>query len=307
MIASNFVSCYRCAGEGSDRSCGSVSGAGFWADHQASSKQSRSQKLEAQVLYSLIDFFLIYTAVTFIIQSRGLVLVAGMREAGESEADGCKMEEKTEWSSVNLTASSWVGEKEGCDTCKQMKHRNDENRSAGRSLDCCSSKLLEFNHVCVWAVTAGCNAPVRHHRSPPGPGSVHGLPQTKLLQTDHRPPPQCKVLCCLSHNFRLSLGIFITYKTCRDILMKTKMTANVLITWKTKHPPPKKNQNKKQWKIKVWEQYCTESYKTPRLCPQWENSVQQKTTQGYSVSDLKWLLMYKGENYHFLRPSHPQT
>lgn len=243
MIASNFVSCYRCAGEGSDRSCGSVSGAGFWADHHASSKQSRSQKLEARVLYSLIDFFLIYTAVTFIIQSRVLDLVAGMREAGELEADGCEMEEKTEWSRVNLTASSSAGEKEGCDTCKQMKHRNDENRSEGRSLDCCSSKLLEFNHVWVWAVTAGCNAPLRHHRSPLGPGSVQGLPlpNSRKLITDH--PLNVK---CFAVSAKISDYLWEYLSPIRPVetfWWKQKWLQMCWSHGKPNTPPPKKTKN----------------------------------------------------------------
>lgn len=143
-------------------------------------------------------------------------------------------------SEVNLTASSSAGGKEGCDTCKQMKHRNDENRSAGRSRDCCSSKLPEFNHVWVWAFTAGCSAPVRHHRSPLGPGSIQGLPQPNScrLITDHPLNVKCFAVSAIISDYLWE--IFITYKTCWDILMKTKMTANVLITWKTKPPPQKK-------------------------------------------------------------------
>lgn len=121
-----------------------------------------------------------------------------------------------------------------------MKHRNDENRSAGRSRDCCSSKLPEFNHVWVWAFTAGCSAPVRHHRSPLGPGSIQGLPQPNScrLITDHPLNVKCFAVSATISDYLWE--IFITYKTCWDILMKTKMTANVLITWKTKPPPPKK-------------------------------------------------------------------
>lgn len=193
-------------------------------------------------------------------------LVAGMREAGE--LDGCEMEEKTEWSSVNLTASSTAGEKEGCDTCKQMKHRNDGNRSAGMSLDCCSSKLLEFNHVWVWAVTAGCNTPVCHHRSPLGPGSVQGLPQPNScrLITDH--PLNVK---CFAVSATISDYLWEYLSPIRPVETFWWKQKWLLMCWshgKPTPPPPKKN-NKKQWKIKVWEQYCTESYKTPRLCPQW--------------------------------------
>lgn len=174
MIASNFVSCYRCAGEGSDRRCGSVSGAGFWVDHQASSKQSRSQKLEARVLYSLIDFFSdLYCSHIYNTEPR--VGSSGWDEGGRGVGGGWLWDRGKD-QVKQCKSSSSAGEKEGCDTWKQMKHRNDDNRSVGRSLDCCSAKLLEFNHVWVWDVTAGCNTPMRHHRSPLGQGPYRVSP-----------------------------------------------------------------------------------------------------------------------------------
>lgn len=228
MIASNFVSCYRCADEESDLSWGIFGwwwgvggGAGFWAGHRVPSKQSRSQKLEARVLYSLI-YFSFFFFFWFILQShlkyRAEGGSSGLDDGGQGVGGGWgEMEEQTEWSSGNWTVSS-AGEKERLDACKKIKKkkpRNSANKSASRSVDYCSSKLLQtdvdYSGFRVWALWPSQLA-VIHLCATRGPqwASVRsGPPKNIFLQTDHRPPPQCKVLCCLSRNFRSSLGIFI--------------------------------------------------------------------------------------------------
>lgn len=77
MITGKFVSCYSCAGEGSDLNHGSVWGgrgrggrAGFLSQLSCVVQAEPVPGLEARVLYSLI-IFQNYTAITFKIQSWG--------------------------------------------------------------------------------------------------------------------------------------------------------------------------------------------------------------------------------------------
>lgn len=74
MITGKFVSCYSCAGEGSDLSHRSVWGergrAGFLSRLSRVVQAEPVPELEARVLYSLI-IFQNYTAITFKIQSWG--------------------------------------------------------------------------------------------------------------------------------------------------------------------------------------------------------------------------------------------
>lgn len=91
MIASNFVSCYRCAGEGSDLSCscffGGVGGRGmigegrgcrcWFLSRPSGAVQAEPEPEIGSASFIFFDifllFFLIYTAVTFKIQSRGWI------------------------------------------------------------------------------------------------------------------------------------------------------------------------------------------------------------------------------------------
>lgn len=76
MIASNFVSCYRCAGEGSDLSCAIFGwGGGVGLSRPSGAFQAEPEPAigSASFIFFDIFFFLIYTAVTFKIQSRGWI------------------------------------------------------------------------------------------------------------------------------------------------------------------------------------------------------------------------------------------
>lgn len=107
MITGNFVSCYSCAGEGSDLNHGSVwrgrGGMGCWFPSQLSCaiQAEPVPELEAQVLYSLI-IFQNYTAITFKNTELGVDLVAGMGEARDfwgrwGEGMGCCRVEEGFW------------------------------------------------------------------------------------------------------------------------------------------------------------------------------------------------------------------
>lgn len=83
MITGRFVSCYSCAGEGSDLNHGSAGGERdmlvFLSRLSRDVQAEPVPDLEARVLYSLI-IFQNYTAVTLKYRA-GVDLVAGMGEA----------------------------------------------------------------------------------------------------------------------------------------------------------------------------------------------------------------------------------
>lgn len=115
MITGKFVSCYSCAGEGSDQNYWSVRGvdrgrAGFQVKYLVLSKQSRQvPELEAQVLYSLI-IFQNYTAVTFKIQSWGGFSGedGGGHRFGADEVTGWMVEEEFWEASTQIWVASTI-------------------------------------------------------------------------------------------------------------------------------------------------------------------------------------------------------
>lgn len=119
---------------------------------------------------------------------------------------------------------------------KEKKSRNSANKSASRSVDYCSSKLLQtdvdYSGFRVWAVRPSQLAVIHlcATRGPQWASARSGPPKNKFPQTDHRPPPvKCFAVSAAISDYLWGYLSSISDLS-RHIPMKGKMTANTLIS-----------------------------------------------------------------------------
>lgn len=122
---------------------------------------------------------------------------------------------------------------------KEKKTRNSANKSVSRSVDYCSSKLLQTDVDCsgfrVWAVRPSQLAVIYlcATRGPQWASVRSGPPKNKFLQTDHRPPPvKCFAVSAAISDYLWGYLSSISDLS-RHIPMKGEMTANTLISQNT--------------------------------------------------------------------------